>query len=59
VEKGVISERDFRDFTFANPVKLWASLNPRFFEGTAVQDQAGRELQNSNDHTNRPADVHE
>jgi predicted TIM-barrel fold metal-dependent hydrolase len=56
VEKGVMSERDFRDFTFANPVKLWASLNPRFFEGTAVQNEVARELtENSNDQRTRTA----
>ena len=37
VEQGVLSEQDFRDFTFANPIKLWASLNPDFFKGTAVE----------------------
>ena len=37
VEQGVLSEQDFRDFTFANPIKLWASLNPDFFKGTAIE----------------------
>ena len=44
VERGVLSERDFRDFTFANPIKLWASLNPDFFKGTAVEAEAAREI---------------
>jgi len=44
VERGAISEEDFRDFTFINPLKLWASLNPRFFEGTAIEVEAAREL---------------
>ena len=34
VERGTMSERDFRDFTFTNPVSLHAGMNPRFFEGT-------------------------
>ncbi|HEY2104213.1 MAG TPA: amidohydrolase family protein [Candidatus Binataceae bacterium] len=52
VEKGAISELDFRDFTFSNPVKLWASLNPHFFEGTAVESEVARELaKNSNQQT--------
>ncbi len=37
VEKGVISDADFRDFVFANPIKLWTGLNPDFFKGTAVE----------------------
>jgi hypothetical protein len=44
VEKGVLREEDFRAFTFANPLKLWASLNPDFFKGTAVESAAAREL---------------
>jgi hypothetical protein len=31
---------DFRDFTFANAVRLWGSGNPSFFEGAAVADAA-------------------
>jgi predicted TIM-barrel fold metal-dependent hydrolase len=36
VEDGVMSAEDFRDFIYANPVRLLTSLNPDFFEGTAV-----------------------
>jgi predicted TIM-barrel fold metal-dependent hydrolase len=36
VEDGLITEDDFRDFTFANAVRLWGQQNPRFFEGTRV-----------------------
>src|SRR5262249_59068704 len=36
VEDGLLDERDFRDFTFANPIALWAGGDPRFFAGTAV-----------------------
>ena len=31
---------NFRDFTFANAVKLWGTQNPRFFEGTRVAKEA-------------------
>src|SRR3989441_266637 len=44
VEDGVISEDNFRDFTFANAVHLWGTQNPRFFEGTAVAKEAAAEL---------------
>ncbi len=37
VTKGVLTPDDFRDFTFANPAKLFAGRNPDFFAGTAVE----------------------
>ncbi len=37
VAQGRISEADFREFVFANPVALWTASNPRFFAGTAVE----------------------
>ncbi len=40
VEHGVITERDFRDLTFVNPVRLHAGANPRFFEGTVCEASA-------------------
>jgi predicted TIM-barrel fold metal-dependent hydrolase len=44
VEDGVITSDDFRDFTFANAVCLWGQVNPRFFEGTAVEREAAAVL---------------
>ena len=43
VEEELISESDFRDFTFTNPVRFWGESNPDFFEGTAVA-AAAREV---------------
>jgi predicted TIM-barrel fold metal-dependent hydrolase len=40
VEDGLISDADFRDFVFTNPVKLWAANNPNFFKGTTVEQAA-------------------
>jgi hypothetical protein len=37
VEEGLITERDFRDFMFVNPVTLWTGMNPDFFKGTVVE----------------------
>jgi predicted TIM-barrel fold metal-dependent hydrolase len=37
VEGGLITEADFRAFTFENPVRLWAGTNPDFFRGTAIE----------------------
>ena len=38
---------DFRDFVFANAVRLWGTQNPRFFEGTAVAKEAAAVLNTS------------
>jgi hypothetical protein len=37
VEHGHITERDFRDFMFTNPVNCFTRTNPSFFKGTAVE----------------------
>lgn len=42
VEDGLITEADFRDFTFSNPVGLYSATNPDFFRGTVVEEAAGR-----------------
>ncbi len=44
VEDGLFSRDDFRDFTFANAVRLWGTQNPRFFEGTVVAEAAAAVL---------------
>ena len=44
VEKDLIDENDFRDFTFANIVRLHGEVNPDFFKGTAVEDAAAKVL---------------
>ncbi len=43
VEKGLISEDDFREFVFTNPVRAKTDVNPDFFKGTVVE-QAVRSL---------------
>ncbi|MBF6569682.1 MAG: amidohydrolase family protein [Candidatus Binataceae bacterium] len=40
VEDGVINESEFRDFVFANPVRLHGGMNPDFFKGTAIEREA-------------------
>jgi hypothetical protein len=44
VEDGLITAEDFRDFTFANAVRLWGTQNPKFFEGTTVGKAAAAVL---------------
>jgi hypothetical protein len=50
VEEGHIGDDDFRDFVFANAVRLWGTQNPRFFEGTRVAKEAAALL-----HTETPS----
>jgi hypothetical protein len=38
VEKGLLSEADFKDFTFTNAATMWAEADPDFFQGTVVED---------------------
>ncbi len=44
VEDGHITEDNFRDFTFANSVRLWGTQNPNFFDGTVVAKEAAAVL---------------
>jgi hypothetical protein len=37
VDKGILSDQDFRDFVFANPVGMFTAADPDFFDGTAVE----------------------
>jgi predicted TIM-barrel fold metal-dependent hydrolase len=45
VDKGVMGEAEFRELTYVNPVRLHASTNPKFFEGTVCQAAATRVLE--------------
>lgn len=38
VTDDVLTEEDFRDLVFTNPVSLWCGTNPSFFHGTAVSE---------------------
>jgi hypothetical protein len=43
-DEGLITERDFRDFVFTNPVEFWGGMNPDFFKGTRVEKAAAAAL---------------
>ena len=45
VEHGRMDEAAFRDFVFANAVRMHGGANPRFFAGTAVEAAAAAELE--------------
>ena len=47
VTRGLITEEDFRLFTFANPVMMHAGMNPDFFKGTAVEAEAAKLMASS------------
>jgi len=44
VEHGLLSDDDFRDFMFANAVRVWGEVNPDFFKGTVAEKQAAEVL---------------
>jgi predicted TIM-barrel fold metal-dependent hydrolase len=44
VEHGLMTDEDFRDFVFTNPVALWTALNPDFFKGTRVESAVAAAL---------------
>ena len=44
MEHGKISEESFKDFTFTNPLRLHAGMNPKFFEGTICEAAAAKAL---------------
>ena len=37
VRRGLVSEEDFREFTFGNPLRFWTSGNASFFAGSPVE----------------------
>ena len=48
VEHELITEADFRDFVFTNPVRFYTSGNPDFFAGTTVEPAVTTELASTN-----------
>ena len=44
VEKGFVTEQDFREFTFANAARLHTRNNPDFFKDTVVEQAVADEL---------------
>ena len=44
VEHELMTEEDFRDFTFTNAAHFYGDMNPDFFKGTVVEEEAGRVL---------------
>jgi predicted TIM-barrel fold metal-dependent hydrolase len=40
VEHGILDRDQLRDFVFTNPVRFYASLDPEFFRGTVIEQDA-------------------
>ena len=44
VEDGLMSDDDFADFVFRHAARLFTSMNPEFFVGTAVEEDVAQML---------------
>jgi hypothetical protein len=44
VERGILDDGQLRDFVFVNPVRFYGSMNPEFFVGTAIEQEANAVL---------------
>ena len=42
VDDGYLDANDFRDFSYANVVRMHTGMNPDFFTGTVVEDSRPR-----------------
>jgi predicted TIM-barrel fold metal-dependent hydrolase len=47
VEDGLITEEDFREFVFLNPLRFWGGGNPDFFKGTIIESACAEALRDS------------
>ena len=45
VDRGLMTEDDFRAMTFENPVELFRHRNPDFFTGTVIEFEVEKVLQ--------------
>jgi hypothetical protein len=44
VDEGSLTDANFRDLVFTNPVEMHGGMNPNLFKGTVVEDAAGKLL---------------
>ena len=44
VDRGLMSEQDFKDFVFTNPMTFQTRVNPDFFKGTVVEGAVAKAL---------------
>jgi hypothetical protein len=43
-DRGLLTEDEFRDYVFANAVRLHGGMNPQFFVGTSIETAASEIL---------------
>jgi hypothetical protein len=55
VEDGLITEEDFRDYTFTNAATLYAGMNPDFFKDTACEAAVAKLLRHAPQHAAQAA----
>ena len=55
VERGLLTEENFREFTFTNATRLHGEMNPDFFKGTVVEDAVSSVLGKPKDPATSPA----
>ena len=51
VDDGLITEEDFRDYTFTNAATLYAGMNPDFFKGTVCDAAVAKLLHSASQNT--------
>ena len=44
MDRGILDADQLRDFVFVNPVRFYGSMNPEFFVGTAIEQEANAVL---------------
>ena len=44
LERGLLTEDDFRDFAFTNAARFYTGMNPDFFAGTVCEDAVSKGL---------------
>ena len=42
VDKGLMSDQDFKDFVFTNPANYMTRMNPDYFKGTCVEGEVAK-----------------
>ena len=47
VDRGLMTEEDFKDFVFTNPMTFQTRVNPDFFKGTVVEDAVAKAMKAS------------
>jgi hypothetical protein len=58
VDDGIIGTAELRDFLFGYPIEFWTGMNPAFFKGTVIEQQADEALKTATGQKNNAEAVH-